>query len=155
MRELVNSGNVDLQSLLRPVLDEAIRLTGFDKGNVQLLDRAAGNLLIVSQRGFDAAFLETFARVAADTSCACGRALKEQRPIFIADVETDAAYAPYRAAASEAGYRSVLSVPIKIDGEVIGMVSVHHRQPQSVSPADIAHLGEFAARLIMRESLLH
>ena len=84
----------ELQSLLDPILDEAIRLTRFDKGNIQLLDRKAGALSIVCQQGFDQAFLETFARVADDTTCACGRALKARHLIYIGDVLEDADYAP-------------------------------------------------------------
>jgi len=81
--------------------------------------------------------------------------LKQRRFVFIGDVERDDAYAPYRAAASEAGYRSVLSLPVITgDGDVVGMMSVHHPAPQKVAPSDIAYLGEFAAALITRQSLV-
>jgi GAF domain-containing protein len=144
----------EVDALLKPILVEAIRVTGFEKGNIQLFDRKRGALSIVCQHGFDSAFLKTFEGVNADTECACGRALKTCRAIFIKDVEADAKYAPYRDAALQAGYRSVLSVPIVAEGEIVAVMSVHHPMPQASGPTDIGHIGEFAAGLIRRQSLI-
>jgi GAF domain-containing protein len=63
-------------------------------------------------------------------------------------------YAPYRDAALQAGYRSVLSVPIVAEGEIVAVMSVHHPMPQAKRPTDIGHIGEFAAGLIRRQSLI-
>jgi GAF domain-containing protein len=124
-------------------------------GNIQLLDPSERSLSIVCQQGFSESFLKTFARVWADTTCACGRALKQRHSIFIGDVNADEAYAPYRNAANEAGYCSVLSVPaMTASRDIVGMLSVHHREPRTDMPENISHLGAFAAELIIRQGLI-
>lgn len=143
----------DIERLLRPILVEAIKVTHYEKGNIQLVDGRA--LSIVCQQGFDAAFLKAFERVDADTECACGRALKARDKIFIGDVENDERYEPYLPAALQAGYRSVLSHPIVTpDRQVLGVMSVHHKLVHPDPPPDIDHLSDFAAGLIARQSLV-
>ena len=48
----------------------------------------------------------------ADDESACGRAWRMRRTVQIGDVGTDPAFAPYRAAAAEAGYQAVQSAPL-------------------------------------------
>ncbi|WP_219463500.1 hypothetical protein, partial [Nonomuraea rhizosphaerae] len=61
-------------------LRAALELTCGDKGNVQLLDRAAGGLTIAAHHGFDQPFLDFFAVVADDCSV-CGRAMAGAEPV--------------------------------------------------------------------------
>ena len=64
----------DVQTLLEETLAAALTATGTDRGNVQIVDWRTKSLRIVAQRGFDADFLEFFARVRAEG--ACGKALR-------------------------------------------------------------------------------
>jgi GAF domain-containing protein len=111
------------------VLEGALSLAGADRGNIQLVNRANGALLIVAQHGFGPEFLEYFA-VVDDDSSACGRAAKRRAQTVIADVTTNPGFAPHRAIAAAAGFRAVLSTPlIDRDGRLIGVVSTHYRDP--------------------------
>ena len=108
------------------MLAAVVELLGADKGNVQLLDAERQVLAIVTQRGFEHAFLDTFREVSCTDDTGCGRALRLRRPIIIEDIETDAGYAPYRATARAAGYRAVVSAPILGgDGRPLGIISTH------------------------------
>jgi len=142
-----------LGSVLEPILTAAMTLTQFEKGNIQVLDEDSGFLTIESQHGFDATFLETFKIVKATDGCACGRAIRLRQPVFIDDVMSDGEYGPFRQAASSAGYRSVLSLPlITAQGRLVGVMSVHHSAPY-MSPEGLAYLNdlaEFAAGAISR-----
>ena len=111
------------------ILEWALSLGGADRGNLQLVNPATGELLIVADHGFGSEFLEYFAVVDDDHS-ACGRAAKRGGQTVIADVMTDPGFAPHRAIAAASGFRAVLSTPlIDRDGCLIGVVSTHYRRP--------------------------
>jgi PAS domain S-box-containing protein len=125
----------NLSDGLDEILTAVIALLGADKGNIQLLDAQGSVLSIVVQRGFEPDFLEFFREVSAIDDSACGRALRSGQRIVIEDVETDGPYAPLRAVARAAGYRSVISTPLmSADGTALGIVSTHfgliHRPSQ-------------------------
>jgi|SRR6516162_3413061 GAF domain-containing protein len=102
----------DLGEGLDEILAAVIQLLRADKGNIQLLDAERGILTIAVHRGFEQSFLDTFKSVSTIDETACGRALRLRRSIVIADIETDPAFARFRAAARAAGYRAVISAPI-------------------------------------------
>jgi len=119
------------------VLEGALSLSRADRGNLQLVNRATGALLIVAEHGFGSEFLEYFA-VVDDDGSACGRAAKSRAQTVIADVTTDPGFAPHRAIAAASGFRAVLSTPlIDRDGRVIGMVSTHYRHPYRPREQDL------------------
>jgi PAS domain S-box-containing protein len=115
-----------LKEGLDEILTAVIELLGAEKGNIQLLDAEGCTLSIVVQRGFEPDFLEFFHDVYAGGDSASGKALRSGQRILIEDVETDGPYAPLRAVARAAGYRSVISNPlVGADGTPLGMVSTH------------------------------
>jgi PAS domain S-box-containing protein len=126
---------------LDEILAAVIELLGAEKGNIQLLDAKGAVLSIVAQHGFEPAFLEFFREVSATDDSACGRALRSAQRIVIEDVETDTPYAPFRAVARAAGYRSVISVPlVGADGAQLGMVSTHFRLIHRPSEQELRRL---------------
>jgi two-component system CheB/CheR fusion protein len=137
-----------LPGALDELLAAAITVTGADLGHIQLLDPESQRLSIVAHRGFGPRFLETFASVAADDESACGRALRTRETCCIEDVTRDPAFAPYRDAAAAAGYRAVQSEPlIAKGGELVGILSIHFREPRTFSERD-RYLGGLIARQI-------
>jgi PAS domain S-box-containing protein len=126
-----------LQPLLEEVLDAAIALQGADFGNIQVLDAETRALVIAAQRGFQADFLEYFARVS-DTAATCGRAMKLRARVIIEDVESDPVFAPHRPIAASAGFRAVQSTPLfSRSGEFLGMLSTHFREPHRPLPREL------------------
>ena len=128
-------------------LDAALRLTGSELGNVQLLD-SQGALRIAAQHGFARPFLEFFAEVKGAES-ACGVALILGRQYSVADVEMHPVFRG--TAAGEvmlaAGARAVESSPImSTTGVPLGMLSVHHRQPGTPDECVLALLARIARR---------
>jgi PAS domain S-box-containing protein len=131
----------NLEEGLQEMLAGVIELVGADKANIQLLDSERRVLTIAAQRGFDENFLEVFREVSADDGSACGRALRFRRPIVIEDVEADELFTPYRAIAKEAGFRSVISVPmIRGDGTTVGMISAHFESVHRPTDQDLRRL---------------
>jgi GAF domain-containing protein len=144
----------ELKEGLQEILLAVIELMSSIKGNIQLLDRERGRLIIVAQHGFDRDFLNTFHEVSALDDTACGRALRLRRSIVIQDTENDAGYAPFRAAARAAGYRAVVSAPILAGGSLpLGMVSTHFRSPHQAPDPEKTSLSLYvrqAAEFIQR-----
>ncbi|HEY7259980.1 MAG TPA: anti-sigma factor antagonist [Trebonia sp.] len=111
---------------------EAIRVSGADKGNAQLVDPATGALRIVAQRGFERPFLEFFETVHGEES-ACGTALVAATPVWVTDVARSPIFAgtPALVVMLGAGARAVASVPVCAPdgGDVLAMISVHCGKP--------------------------
>jgi len=135
------------EEICESALDAALRVTGTDLGNVQLLD-SDGTLRISAQRGFERPFLEFFAEVKGAES-ACGVALILGRQYSVSDVETHPVF--QGTAALEvmlaAGARAVESSPImSTAGVPLGMLSVHHREPGTPDECVLALLARIARR---------
>ena len=110
-----------LREGLEEMLSASIELLAADKGTIQILDPTSGTFGIAVQRGFEQPFLDFFRKVSVKDDSAYGRALRSGERNVIEDVETDEGYAPFRAVASQAGYRAVQSTPlIGRDGTPLG-----------------------------------
>ena len=140
-----------LRNAMNSVLAQAIDEDGATKGNLQLVDRQSHRLLLFAQRGFDEAFVRTFASVAWDDNTACGRAFRNGARVVIPDITLDAAYEPYVPQALAAGYRAVQSTPMIDDtGQVVGVLSTHFPTPQSLTKKACRRLDAIA-----RDALRH
>lgn len=121
-------------------LQAALSLVGADRGNIQVRHELTGPLIIAAQSGFDNAFLEYFA-VTDDDASACGRAAIRRSQIVIADVDTDAGFAPHREIADASGFRGVCSTPLlDVRGNVVGALSTHYERPYRPSQRELAVL---------------
>jgi PAS domain S-box-containing protein len=127
----------DLGTALNDVLENAIRTSGADLGNIQLYNPQIGALEIVAQRGFRQDFLDYFRTVRVDEGSACAQAMQSGTRVILEDVERDPAYEPHRHVAAAAGYRAVQSTPLTSRrGSVLGMLSTHFRTPHRPSERD-------------------
>ena len=141
--------NSELGFLLKPVLEELVAATKFQKGTLQILEQT--HLAIQCQHGFDAELMRRFARVTETSESSCGRAMRWRKSVWIGDVLADE-NADYRSLAIRAGFRSVLSQPLISNSGFFGVVSVHDAVSHDDPPADISHVGEFVADVMMRHA---
>ena len=150
-KELHNAARLHL--LLPIVLDGALALTGADFGYIQLLDPVTGSLWLVTQSGFSPEFLGYFA-IVGDGGSACGRAAHAGAQAVIADVTTDAGFAPHRDIAAASGFRAVQSTPLAdYAGRLVGMVSTHFHRPGRPPARDLRAMelyGDAAGEAIAR-----
>ena len=118
----------DFTELLGDIVEAGIAITGADMGNIQLLED--GVLRIVSQRGFEAPFLDFFG-IAHNNKGACGAALREGTRVIVGDVAGSTIYDEHaRTIMLGAGVRAVQSTPlISRSGQMVGMFSTHYRHP--------------------------
>lgn len=145
-REVEKWAKFHTQSL--QLLDAAIEIDGASKGNVQLCDPDIGALEIVVHRGFKSEFLKCFQTVRIDDDCACGRAFRSRKRVFISDIRADIAFGPYVPVADAAGFRAVQSTPIiGSNGSVLGMLSTHFSSVPSLSKNAEFALDDIASSL--------
>ena len=127
----------ELQPLLEEVLTASIALQSADFGTIQLYNPESQALEIVAQRGFQQDFLNHFSSVL-EGEAAYGRALSRGERVIIEDVLTDADFELFRPIAAAADFRAVQSTPLfSRNGEPLGMISTHFRQPHRPSERDL------------------
>ena len=128
---------------LQPVLDEIVeackRLCNADYGALYLLED--GLLHVSTYHGEpESAEYDRQHPHALDRTTGAGRTAVTGRPVYIPDVLDDPEYVypgPYR-------YRALVGVPIKLEEELIGVVILVRREPQSFSDAHVALVETFA-----------
>ena len=129
------TSTIDLEPLLREVLDAVLALQGSDMGLLALCDLET-RLTLRVHRGLDPAFVEEIERVPFGGE-AWAVAYTERRPVVVEDTEADPMFAPYRDTARRAGFRACQSTPLLTrSGDVIGVLSVHFPQPRRPAEAE-------------------
>jgi signal transduction histidine kinase len=133
----------DTKALFERVLDTAIAIMRSDFASIQMLDVTRGELLLLGFRGFSTEAAKFWDWVRPGSQCACGRALRTEERVVVADVERCDWIAgsedleTYR----QAGIRAVQTTPLlSRSGAVIGMISTQWRQPHDPSPHDLRML---------------
>ncbi len=154
-------GCTTLDEGMEEILDGVVELLGAQHGNIQLLNGAGDSLNLVAHRNFPPEFLEFFREVSLTSNASCARAMRSGKRVIIEDVSRDELYRPYRALAEAAGYRAVLSTPLRAaNGPLLGMVSVHFTATGRPSEQEMRRLdlylrqaGDFIARCHMEKTL--
>lgn len=145
----------DEPSILHEVLATALKITGADKGNIQLL-HANGVLKIEAQHGFSEHFLDFFSSVRKGDDAACGEAFARGERVVVEDIERSPIFAgtPALKILLADGVRAVQSTPLMSrNGAVIGILSTHYATPRQPNERDlrlIDLLARQAADLIER-----
>jgi signal transduction histidine kinase/ActR/RegA family two-component response regulator len=119
----------DMESVLQEVLRAAMSVQGTSLGLLSLCDAERDGLALKVSSGFDEEFLKQVEWVEPGSG-ACGTCYEQRRRVVIEDVEAAPLFATYREAARRAGFRACHSTPlITRNGHIIGVLSVHFRQP--------------------------
>jgi two-component sensor histidine kinase len=131
--------DISIKQCLHDFVDAAITIANADKGNLQVFNPGLGALVIAAQCRFEPPFLEFFDRVSRDAS-ACAAAMAAAERVIVDDVMTSEIFVgqPAQRVLLEAGVRAVTSTPLMSgDGDVLGMISVHFRQPHRPSEREL------------------
>jgi signal transduction histidine kinase len=127
------TGTLDIETVLHEVLAAALTVHGTDLGLLSLCDPERQELKLHVSQGFDDTFLTQVMSAPPDGG-ACRTCYERQRRVVVEDVELDPISASYRQAARMAGFRAVHSTPLMTrNGTIIGVLSVHFRQPHRPS----------------------
>jgi signal transduction histidine kinase/CheY-like chemotaxis protein len=127
------TSTLDIESVLEEVLRAALAVQETDLGLLSLCDAEREGLTLKVHSGFDEEFLRQIDLMPPGAG-ACGTCYEQRRRVVVEDVEADPIFASYREAARRAGLRACHSTPlITRSGKIIGVLSVHFRQPHRPS----------------------
>jgi PAS domain S-box-containing protein len=134
---------------LHEILEATVLLMDGDLGDIQLFDPVHRTLHIVAQLGFPPQFFEALGTVSIDAETAGARSLRHRKRIVIRDVNVEAGYEPFRGIAALAGYRAVQSTPlIARDGEFLGALQTHLREPRDFSTREVRVLDLYSKQAV-------
>jgi adenylate cyclase len=140
----ISRSTFELDTVLQAVLDNAVRLSHADQGNIT---REIGGEF--RARVFSADVPDDFRELmmgyvpVPGRGSAMGRALLARAPIQIVDVLADPEYELLEAQRL-AGFRTLLGIPMFREGEPIGVLSVWRRHVEPFTPSQISLLSTFA-----------
>jgi signal transduction histidine kinase/ActR/RegA family two-component response regulator len=150
------TSTLDIDSLLQEVLTAALAVQGTDLGMLSLYDPSQASLVLKVQSGFDKV-LKQFERIPFGVD-ACSSCYDLGQRIVVEDVESDPHFEPYRDVARQVGFRACHSTPLFThDGNIVGVLSVHFRQPHRPSERELWLIDLYArmAADIIENARLH
>jgi signal transduction histidine kinase/CheY-like chemotaxis protein len=135
---------LDVESVLREVLDAAMAVQGTRLGLLSLCAPEEPGLRLGVHAGFDDEFLR-HVEAGSPGGGACGTACTERRRVVVEDIEVDPIFAPDRQAARRAGVRACHSTPlISHRGEIIGVLSLLFVEPHRPSDREVRLMDLYA-----------
>jgi diguanylate cyclase (GGDEF)-like protein/PAS domain S-box-containing protein len=147
----INSAIVRIRSR-EELLSEACRITvehgGFRMAWIGLADRAAGEVRVAAHSGFEPDTPGDFTvplREGADANSSTAyRAMLQKKPVFCNDIAAEPPRSPIRALALKRGLRSVVSLPLVIAGESIGVMFLFASEANFFTAEELDLLRELA-----------
>ena len=151
----------DVVDLMQRLVDVSVSLLGAQAAGLLLVDQRGG-LTVVASSSDESRLLEVFQLqnnqgpcldcVTTATAVSCGDLV----------AETDR-WPMFAQAAAEAGFRSVVALPLRLRSEVVGGLNLFYKQPQQIPSvdqrigqafADVATIGILQQRAMHRGALL-
>jgi serine phosphatase RsbU (regulator of sigma subunit)/anti-sigma regulatory factor (Ser/Thr protein kinase) len=141
-----------LDELLKELLDRIAAILGTDTAAFLLLDEVAGDLVAQAAKGIEEE-VEAGVRIPVGRGFA-GRIAAERRPVTIEDVDHADILNPIL---REKGIRSLLGVPLLVEGRVIGVLHVGSLSPRHFSEQErgLLQLAADRAAIAIEHSRLH
>ena len=152
--QVINSSPGDLAPVFDAMLEKALRLCDAAFGNLWTYDGEVGRLAAI--RGASPEYRAELMRAGpqkAEPGGSLIRLVEGEPLIHIADISTGGAYrsgnAVRRMLADRAGARTVLWVPLRKDGALLGFFAVYRTEVRPFTEKQIALLQNFAAQAVI------
>jgi GAF domain-containing protein len=145
---VINSSPSDLTPVFEAILENAHRLCGAVLGTLTI--REGDQFRTVAMHGVPEPFAALLRRpFSAAPGGGVDRLLQGERIVHIADVAKHGIDNPVRSAAIQAGVRTLLFVPLRKDGSLLGHITAHREEVRPFSEKQIALLENFAAQAVI------
>jgi GAF domain-containing protein len=135
------SSTLDLEVVLQTIVSRASQLAGADGCAIYEYREDTAEFQVRATHNFDASFVQVLRAMPLRTGeGAMGRATAAREPLQIADISVPGAYqSRLRRVLIEAGYRAVISVPMLLEEQVIGSMSLV-RKTSDQFPSEVVEL---------------
>jgi len=142
------SSTLDVETVLQTVVSRASQLAGSDGGAIYEYDDATREFHIRATHHLDPALVASLrASPLHRGEGAMGRATETREPVQIADIQVAGAYQSHiRDTLLGAGYRALLSVPLVLEDQIIGSLSLNRKTPGEFSEEAVEVLKTFATQ---------
>ncbi len=134
--------------LLHRICEILVRASGYRMAWVGFAEHDEGkSVRPVAQAGFEQGYLETANISWADTERGqgpTGRAIRLGKPQASRNMLTDPSFALWREEAVKRGYASSITLPLLLEGKVLGALMVYAEEPDAFDSAEEALLAELA-----------
>src|SRR5262249_22357459 len=124
------SSTLDLDTVLRTIVNRAVELSATDGGAIYEFDEVAQEFELRATHGMTPELIEAVrdARVRVEAASAVGRASTSRQPVPVRDLRDEPPY-PVRDVMLKAGFLSLLVVPLVRQDRVVGLLVVRRRAP--------------------------
>jgi sugar diacid utilization regulator len=117
-------------------------LGAFDFCGILLPDAGGDHVHVAASHGFPPRYVkrlnDLFVASLRDTALAgspTASALRRRETAVLTDAESDESFRPWRALAREFGYRSIVSAPLVVEGDVLGALNGYSALPRALTEA--------------------
>lgn len=144
------TASLDLDYVLTVIVDTAVKLTNAEEGSLLMLDEDSGELVMRASRNFQEEFVRTFRLPVKDTLA--GDVIRTGEPVMITQDTPQKIKTQYLV-------RTLMYVPLQIQGKVIGVLGVDNRESQvgftQQQLSIVSTLADYAAIAIENARLYH
>jgi len=146
------SSTLDLETVLQTIVSRANELAGTDGCSIYEYDEADGVFRLRASNYADPRDADKLDPIGRATPIprgqgAASRVAALRQPIQIPDIGIESAYeSPIRGPLLQAGYRAILTVPLLLEDEIIGALSISRKTPGEFAPEIVRLLATFAAQ---------
>ena len=142
---------VSEQELLQQICDVIVQMGAYRFAWIGYAEPDAGKTVRpMAHAGYEAGYLSNI-RVAWSDELSgrgpTGTAIRENRACVIADVENDPRFLPWRDAAVQRGYMSLIACPLRVAGASFGALAIYSEQKGSFESSEVELLTEMANNL--------
>lgn len=134
------TASLDLDEVLKLVVDAAVEITGAEEGSLLILDENTGELNMRAARNFQDEFVRTFSLPISDTLA--GDVIRTGKPVLVGEKSPQKIKTSYLV-------KSLIYVPLKIQDRVIGVLGVDNRESEKHFLANhitsVSALADYAA----------
>ncbi|MGH7875451.1 MAG: GAF domain-containing protein, partial [Candidatus Binatia bacterium] len=146
------SSTLDLKTVLETIVSRAVQLSGTDCGVIYEFDETTEEFNLIASHRMEAEVVEML-RVAPIHlgEGATGKAATTRAPVQVADIANEREYTGARARPllTRLGYRSLLSVPLLRDQQIMGGLTVWRKEAGSFSAEVVNLLQTFATQSVL------